>query len=287
MYRRLYIILLLIIPVLALTSCKFFSGKKSGQIIAECYGQYLYVDELEGIVVQGLPPNDSIAVVRQFIDNWIMQQIMLHQAENNLSENQRDFTDQVDAYRNSLIIYAYESELIRQKLDTAVSMAQIEEFYNNNQQDFQLRENIVKARYIKIPVGTKQDIVKKAERLLKSDDPDDIDKLLDLCQNSMLTCYTDEENWIRFDDLIKEVPIATEDQEAFLKSRRYFEATDSLYTHLVNFREIKTKEAVSPLSFEIDNVRNLILNRRKIELMERMQQDVFREAMNNNDFTIY
>lgn len=287
MYSRLYIILLLIIPVMALTSCKFFPGKKSGQIIAECYDQYLYVDDLEGIVVPGLPPNDSIAVVRQFIDNWIMQQIMLQQAENNLTESQTDFSDQVEAYRNSLIIYAYESELIRQKLDTAVSMTQIEEFYNNNQQDFQLRENIVKARYIKIPAGTKQDVVKKAERLLKSDDIDDIDKLLDLCQNSMLTCYTEEDNWIRFDDLIREVPIATEDQESFLKNRRYYEASDSLYMYLVNFKEIKTKEAVSPLSFEIDNIRNLILNRRKIELMERMQQEVFKEAMKNNDFTIY
>ncbi len=287
MYKRLYIILLLIIPVVTLTSCKFFSGKKSGQIIAECYGQYLYIDDLDGIVVPGLPPNDSIAVARQFIDNWIMQQIMLHQAENNLTETELDFTDQVEAYRNSLIIYAYESELIRQKLDTAVSIAQIEEFYNNNQQDFQLRENIVKARYIKIPAGTKKDIVIKAERLIKSEDSDDIDKLLDLCQNSMLTCYTEEENWIRFDDLVREVPIETEDPEAFLKSRRYYEVSDSLYMYLVSFKEIKTKEAVSPLSFEIDNIRNLILNRRKIELMEKMQQEVFKEAMKNNDFTIY
>jgi hypothetical protein len=286
MFKRSFIILLLIIPVLTLTGCKFFTGKKSGHIIAECYGQYLYFDDLEGIVVPGLPPNDSIAVVKQFIDNWIMQQIMLQQAENNLTEYQRDFTDQVEAYRNSLVIYAYESELIRQKLDTAVSMTQIEEFYNNNQHDFQLRENIVKARYIKIPAGTKQDVIKKAERLLKSDDLDDIDKLLDLCQNSMLTCYTDDEDWIRFDDLIREVPITTEDQEDFLKNRHYYEASDSLYVYLINFKEVKTKEAVSPLSFEIDNIRNLILNRRKIELMERMQQEVFKEALENKDFTI-
>jgi hypothetical protein len=287
MLKRLYIILLLIIPVLTLTSCKFLSGKKSGHIIAECYGQYLYADDLEGIVVPGLPPNDSIAVVKQFIDNWIMQQIMLQQAENNLTEYQRDFTHQVEAYRNSLIIYAYESELIAQKLDTAVSMAQIEEFYNNNQHDFQLRENIVKAKYIKIPAGTKQDVINKAERLLKSDDLNDIDKLLDLCQNSMLTCYTDDEDWIRFDDLIREIPMTTDDQETFLKNRRYYKASDSLYVYLINFKEVKTKEAVSPLSFEIDNIRNLILNRRKIELMDRMQQEVFKEAMKNKDFTIY
>lgn len=287
MYRRLYILLILIIPVIALTSCRFFPGKKSGHIIAECYGKYLYFDDLEGIVLPGLSPNDSIAVVRQFVDNWIMQQIMLKQAEDNLAAYQKDFTDQVEAYRNSLIIYAYESELIRQKLDTAISMTQIEEFYNANQHDFQLRENIVKARYIKVPVGTKPDIVKKATRLLRSDDLDDLDNLLDLCQNSMLTCYTEEDNWIRFDDLIREIPIVTEDQEAFLKNRRYYEISDSLYMYMVNFKEIKTKEAVSPLSFEIDHIKNLILNRRKIELMERMQQEVFREAMNNKDFTIY
>lgn len=288
MQKKLLFILLLIYSVVVVNGCKLFSSKNSGQIIAECYGQYLYHEDLEGIVLPGTSANDSMDVTKQFIDNWIMQQIMLHQAEKNLSEQQKDFKDQVDAYRNSLIIYAYESELIRQKLDTIITLAQIEEFYNSNQNDFQLRENIVKVRYVKIPeMSDRPNLVKKVTRLLKSDETEELEKLLELCQKSMLVCFTDDESWIRFDDLLREIPIKTEDQETFLRERKFYEMSDSSFVYLVNFKDYKTKEGVSPLSFEVENIRNLILNRRKIELMDRMQQEVFQEALIKKEFTIY
>lgn len=288
MRPRLLSIFLLIFPVIVMSGCKLFSSKTNGQIVAECYGQYLYQEDLEGIVLPGTTANDSLDVTKQFITNWIMQQIMLHQAEKNLAEPQKDFKDQIEAYRNSLIIYAYESELIRQKLDTTITMAQIEEFYNSNQNDFQLRENIVKVCYVKIPeASNKPDLVKKVTKLLKSEDADDLDKLFELCQKSMLICFTDDESWIRFDELLKEIPINTDDQGAFLRERKFYETSDSMYVYLVNFKDYKTKEGVSPLSFEVENIRNLILNRRKIELMDRMQQEVFQEALIKKEFTIY
>ncbi|MFA6950500.1 MAG: hypothetical protein WCQ70_07440 [Lentimicrobiaceae bacterium] len=280
--------LILLVLVLSLTSCKYFSGNKHEQIVAECYGQYLYKSDLQGLVPEGTTANDSVALTKQFIDNWIRGQIMLQQAEKNLTEDQKDFKDQLETYRNSLIIYAYESELVRQKLDTVITDQQIEEFYKSNQVNFQLRENIVRVNYVKIPaVSAKPDLVKKAARLLKSSKSDDLDELAGLCQNSMLTCALDDENWISFDALTREIPIKTDDQEAFLESRTFYETNDSLFVYLVNFKEYKTKEGVSPLSFETENIRNLILNRRKIELMDRMQEEIFQEALKNKEFTIY
>lgn len=280
--------LLLVLPALLVTSCKFISKKGKGQAVAECYGQYLYKDDLKGLILPGTMPNDSIALTKQFIDNWVMQQVMLHQAENNLSEEQKNFDEQIESYRNSLVIYAYESELVRQKLDTTVTMNQIESFYKDNLANFQLRENIVKVKYVKIPeTAAKTDLVNKATRLLKSNNDDDADKLLDLCQNSLLSCYTDNEDWMSFDELLKEIPIKTDDQEDFLNNRKYYETKDSLFVYLIKFNDYKTKEGVSPLSFEVDNIRNLILNRRKVELMDKMQREVFQDAMDNKEFTIY
>ncbi len=114
---------LLLVSLLILASCNIFSGTGKDQAIAECNGKYLYREDLEGLVPNGTNPDDSIAMTKQFIDNWIMQQVMLKQAEDNLTEQQKDFRDQIESYRNSLIIFAYESELIRQKLDTVVSPA--------------------------------------------------------------------------------------------------------------------------------------------------------------------
>ncbi len=288
MHFRVLFLFILIIAVFTNIGCNKFDSVKRGQVIAVCYGQNLYHEDISEIVPPGTSANDSIAIIKQFINNWIMQQIMLHQAEKNLSVSQKDFKEQVESYRNSLVIYAYESELIQQKLDTVITMAQIEEFYNNNQNDFQLHEDIVRVRYVKIPeIGQKPDLVKKVTKLLKSEDEDDVEKLYELCEQSMLNCYLEDETWIRFDDLLNEIPIKTDDREAFLSNRKYYETKDSLYMYQVNFLESKTKEGVSPLSFEVKNIRNLLLNRRKIELMDRMQQDLFQEALKNKEFTIY
>jgi hypothetical protein len=281
----------LVLPALLLvllTGCDYFPVPKNERVIAECNGKYLYQDDLEGLVPKGTNPNDSIALTKQFIDNWVMQQVMLKQAEDNLTEEQKDFREQIESYRNSLIIFAYESELIRQKLDTVVSPAEIEAFYNDNQQDFQLRVNIVKVNYVRIPqADAGKDVVKKVTKLLKSDNDEDLGELSDLCNKSMWKCYTEKNQWLRFDDLLLEIPIKTEDQEKFLRDKPFYEMSDSLFVYLVNFRDYKTKEGVSPLSFESDNIRNIILNKRKIELMDRMQQEVFRKALEKKEFTIY
>ena len=288
MHFRAFFLLILIITAYSNTGCKKFTTSKRGQVIAVCYGQYLYQEDIKDIVLPGISANDSIAITKQFINNWIMQQIMLHQAEKNLSISQKDFKEQVESYRNSLVIYAYESELIQQKLDTAITMSQVEEFYNSNQSDFILHEDIVRVRYVKIPeIANKPALVNKVTKLLKSEDAGDVEKLYEVCEQSMLSCYLEDETWIRFDDLLYEIPIKTDDRETFFKNRKFYETSDSLYVYLVNILESKTKEGVSPLSFEVKNIRNLLLNRRKIELMDRMQQDLFQEALRNKEFTIY
>ncbi len=271
-----------------MASCSFFGEKKQGEAIARAFDKYLYMSDIQGIVPSGTPANDSIEIVRRFIDNWIHRQVILNQAENNLTPEQKDFTEQLEIYRNSLIVYGYESELIRQKLDTVVSQQQIHEFYDQNPQNFQLRENIVRVSYVKIPLASSGLVsAKKAAQLLKSEKAGDNAKLDELCQSTMLVCRLDDENWISFNDLQREVPLAVDNQESFLQNRSYFETSDSLYHYMVKIIDYKMKESLSPLNFETENIRNIIINRRKLELINQMEQEVFQKALGNKDFQIY
>lgn len=281
-------ILILLLPALLLSACSLFKKDGSAGALAVAYDKYLYRSELAGVVPAGTPANDSIEIVRQFIDNWIRQQVLLHQAENNLSPEQTDFSRQLEIYRNSLIVYEYESELIRQKLDTLVNEQEIQQFYNSNPANFQLRENIVKVSYIKVPVASANAApVKKARQLLSSERPADVEKLEELCQSSILSCRIDDDNWMLFNNLLRELPLDVYDQENFLRNRKYFETSDSLYIYMVRFNDYKIKESLSPLSFEVDNIRSIILNRRKLELVNRMQQEVFQKALENKEFEIF
>jgi hypothetical protein len=280
------VIVLLVAVILA--SCSFLEKKKKGDAVAIAYDKYLYRSDLVGVVPPGTAPDDSVEIVRRFIDNWIRRQIILNQAEHNLTAEQKDFNSQLEAYRNSLIVYSYESELIRQKLDTVISQQEIQQFYDQNPQNFQLRENIVRVSYVKVPQASANLApAKKAAQLLKSGKMLDIEKLDELCQSTMLVCRIDDENWISFNDLQLEIPLNIEDQINFLRNRPYYETSDSLYLYLIRFNDYKFKESTSPLSFETENIRNIIINQRKLELINHMEQEVFQKALENKDFQIF
>lgn len=279
--------ILAIVMLLAVSSCSYLKKQTQDDILAIAGDKYLYRKELEGLIPKGIPATDSMEIARQFIDNWIRQEVLLKHAESNLEESRKDFAKQLEAYRNSLIIYEYESELIRQKLDTVVSETEIQEFYQANESNFQLPENIIKVSYVKIPTESKtKPSAKKARQLLVSKNPDDLIKLMELCDQSMFSCRIDDENWITFSDFIRELSLDINNQEDFLKNKTFFETNDSLFTYLIRINEYKTIESSAPASLVQDKIRNLILNKRKSELINRMQQQIFEEALKNKEFEI-
>jgi hypothetical protein len=268
-----------------LGACKYFKAESSKDAVAKVYEHYLYRADLQGIVPVGTKPKDSIEITKTFINNWIRQTLVLHQAESNLSEEKRNFDRQLLDYRNSLVIYEYESELIRQKLDTIVPVKEIEDYYAANQVNFELRQNIVQVNYVTLSKNSTA--VAKFRTLIKSDRPADKEKLEDLCQSAAINASLDIENWIPFTDLVKKVPLTVSDQVDFLDNNKYVELQDSLYRYLVRIKAYKTKESVSPLSFVATNIRSIIVNKRKLELVSRMQEDVFKEALRKKNFEIY
>lgn len=275
------LILLLIIT----TSCSTFFKKKNERVLASVYDEYLYESDLKGVVASGTLPNDSLVLTRSFIESWIRQRLIIQQAEKNLTSAQLDFTKQLEDYKNSLTIYAYENALVRQKLDTLITDEELQNYYDANLQNFLLKDNIVKIEYVKLPL--KSAVSKQIKKLLTSGKPDDKDKLADLCEKNAADYFLDSDNWLLFSDVLKQIPVKTYNQEEFLKNHRDLEYQDSMYIYLVRFRDFKIKESVSPLDFEKQRIRDIILNKRKIELIGRMQDDLFLDAQKKNVFEIY
>ena len=196
-----------------------------------------------------------------------------------------DFTQQLDNYRNSLIIYAYENELVKQKLDTLVSDEEVENYYSANQQNFLLKDNIVQVQYVKLPLKSAH--IKQFKKLLDTDNSAEKTKLSEECEKYAADYFLDDQNWLLFNDLLKQIPVKTYNQEEFLKNHRDLEYQDSLYTYLVRFHDFKIKESISPLSFEKEREKSIILNKRKIDLIRKMHTDIYEKALKNADFEIF
>ena len=261
-----------------LASC---GGKKQeGVSVARVYDKTLSLKDLQQALPLGLSKKDSAAFAKDFIDQWIKRNLVLKRAESNLTENQKDVSQQLEDYRVSLLIFAYERELIRQKLDTTINPSEIELYYKQNSANFELRSNIIRLKYIKLPIKTPN--ADKAKRWFLSKRPDDFKRLEQFVNLYAVNFLLDDSNWLLLDDVIKEIPMGNYSMADFNSNKRFLELDDKDYHYLVAINGFMVKDSNAPLSFEQENIRNIILNKRKIKLVEQMQLDAFNDAMNEN-----
>ena len=152
-----------IIPVVALLlfSCKTKRQQDNDtqeKPIARVFDKKLYAGEIKLILPKNSNPKDSAIFVKSYIQQWITNELMLHQAEGNLSADDKDIQKEIDEYRKNLLVYRYETELIHQKLDTAVGQQDMETYYKEHEQNFMLKDNIVKVTYVKINKKIRMDL---------------------------------------------------------------------------------------------------------------------------------
>ncbi|MCB2220334.1 MAG: hypothetical protein KQI35_08070 [Bacteroidetes bacterium] len=272
---------LLLIP---LSSC-WNNDRSSENVLARVYNEYLYESDLQGVIRPGTSVKDSIMLAQNFINNWVQEKLVLEKAEKNLPEDDLKFEKQLEDYRNSLIIYKYESNLILQELDTTVTDQQIEDYYNHNIGNFQLKNDIVKAYYARF--DQEMEKLGTIRRFFYSNDTEDRDSLDRYIEEYADLYFLNDEVWIQFDDVLRHVPINTYNQEAYLQNHRRVEITEEPFVYFVHITDFMIKDGVSPLSFEKENIRQILLNQRKLKLVNDMREEVFQSALENNEFEIY
>ncbi|MFW6020130.1 MAG: hypothetical protein ACOCPM_06065 [Bacteroidales bacterium] len=275
--KNIYIILMI---VLVTSGCQYFEKSPEGEPLARVGDAYLYKNDLRGLNTNSDSPQDSIQTAENYIDNWIQKQAILQKAEENLPEYQLDVEQQLREYRRSLIIHKYETELIRQNLDTIVTDNQIEEYYENHKNEFKLTDNIVRVLYVKVRSDAPNQ--RQLASFLKSDDPDEQQKLKEYCERYAVNYFLDDNSWLYFKDLLKEIPIETYNQESYLQNNRYVVEKDSMFKYYVYIKGFRVKESTSPLTFEKSRIRDIIINKRKMDLVREMKENVLNEARNKN-----
>ena len=278
-----------ILSVLFLFSCKPSKKEEENRTpLAHVYDLYLYETDIADLVPKGSTSQDSVLLVKRYINNWVREKLLIKKAEDNLTDTLKEVMDidkKLEDYRNSLITYAYESELVRQKLDTFVTDEEIQKYYDKNQNNFELKDNIIKVKYIK--VSKKAPDILKLKNWYRSDLPKDSIALENYCRQYAENFYLDNNTWLLFEDLLKEVPIETYNKELFLKYNRFVEVQDSANLYFLNIKGFKIKNSISPLSFEKEKIRKIVLNKRKLHLISQMKEDLFDEALKTKKVEIF
>ena len=271
--------------LLLMAGCDYFQKNSKEVVVAECYGKYLYESDLVGIVPEGTTIMDSIQRVSTFIDSWVRRQVLIHQAENNLNMEELDLKKQMDEYRNSLVIYAYESQLINQKLDTIVTEDEIAEYYEQNKEDFQLRNTMVRVAYVILDEGNKQE--EMFRKLMSDPDTLLLQNIDVLASYYAVKSHLDVDQWMRLDELTNIIPIEIFNAESFLKKNKFVCFDMNEYTYMVRFVEYLLEESISPLDMVRTNIKSVILAQRKKALLDKMQTSVYEKAKRDRAFEVY
>lgn len=274
-----------ILLVLIIASCNKATFSDSDRIIARVYDEYLYFSDIRDLVPPSTLPSDSVAITQNYINNWVKTQLLVYQAEKNLTPEQKDFTRQLRDYRNSLIVFKYESEFIRQNLDTLVSSEEIENYYNKYPSNFTLNDNIVQVVYAL--VNEDSPYRRKIKKLVNSQFEADRDSLEFYCIRYAIDYGLIDREWITFDEFLQKTDLNVDNPEVFLLNHQVIEDYDKpewLYAQILNFG---LKDSISPLSLETANIASIILNMRKKQLVKEMHEEVYEHAIEENDFELY
>lgn len=254
--------------------------------IARVDETYLYQDELTGIVPPGTPKEDSISRAEAYVNSWIRKQLLIRQAGRQIDINKAEVERKLLDYRYSLIAYEYQTYYIKQNLDTVVADTDVEQYYAEHIDNFVLKQNIVRATFLKVPQTAPR--TKKIKDLIFSTREKDRDELKSYCLSFAAAYHLSDSSWMQFDELVKASPLVEmPDKVQFLKRNPYYETSDDAYLYFLKVDEYRISDNVSPLQFVRDDIVNIILNKRKVELAKRLDDEVFSKAQQNNEFEIF
>jgi hypothetical protein len=254
--------------------------------VARAFGEQLYWSDLRQTVPVDASPDDSAALAQRFIQAWLMQQVVLNKAEQNLGAEKKDFEQQLQDYRRSLVIFAYEQALVDQKLDTTIARMEIEDYYEKNRPNFELQDNILRVRWFKVRESDKRAMRRLEEHFLSGQNERMREVELWLAERNVPIADRSA-SWTTLGELRSEIPEwdLQKPPVVLREGRMVLRSGDGGY--FVDILELRPKDSVSPLPLVEQDIRSILINQRKLQLIERMREDLYREAQANNDVEVF
>ena len=275
-----------LIALFCLLSCDKFTKELELETIARVNDSYLYKEELKKVIPEGISEEDSTVIAQNYINQWATEQLFIDQAKRNLTEKeQSDFDELVNDYKNTLYINAYKDAVISKSLNLNISEQEMQTFYDQNIENFNLKEELVRLRYLHLP-SDYGNIVATQSQLNRYNDSDK--ETLQNSDTEFISYSLNDSLWISFDQVISKLPILKQkERKELLKEGKYIQMRDSTGVYMVKIKEILAVNEPAPLEYIKPTISQIILNQRKRELIKTLEKDITKDAIKNKQFEIY
>jgi len=269
-----------------LQSCNYYKETEEREVVARVNENYLYKEDIQALIGENVTEEDSILIVSNFITRWATQQLLIDGAKFNLSSKvQKEFDELVKNYKNELYTKAYADALVAKKLDTSFNESEIESYYELHLENFRLNEDLVKLRFINLDKNSLdfKDVKRKFIRFNEEDKAD-----LDKIALQFKAFSFNDSVWISTSSVFNRiVPLSDSNKSQLLKKSNFLELEDSLEVYLVYVNDVLLRNDQAPLEYANPTIKQIILNKRKAELVKELEKDITRDAIENKQFEIY
>ena len=272
--------------VFAMGGCQWFGSEGpegADVIIARVDEHYLYQKDIEKLVANS--KKDSAQIVSGYIDEWVKRKLLIEKAKLYLPEKQMDVEKQVQDYRESLILYFYEQELLKQKLNEEVSDKEYSEIYHSNIERFKLSKDVLQFYYIKLPIEVpKLDEIKAKFNSFSEEDKHD---LAEFCFQYAEEFSLNDTSWVIAETVAGKMKIDNSYLKSLSTNNKSGEQVDSAYIYLFRVSGYIEAGKSAPLGYVKDDIKMIILNKRKKKLLNNTYESVYRDGISKNRFKIY
>ena len=274
-----------IILILLIISCELENNSKE-EPIARVNDNFLFFSEIQESLDENMSQNDSMLAVNSAINNWASKKLLYEKAIFNLSNSKQNELDLlVNSYESDLYISNYEKEWLKTRVDTIVSYDQLQSYYNDNKNKFKLRQDILLARFIELPIENfnKTQIVRSFRRLNFQD------KIyLDSISLQFKSSFINDSVWLRPELFFNKFKIENKIKyNRYLRKKSFFEIKDLESLYLVYISDIHRKNDYAPMSYVKPTLVQILLNKRKLEMKKQLKTDILKQGIAENNFEIY
>ena len=275
----------LIIVFFIIISCENYFTPKNTNPIARLNQEFLFEEDIQGLINDKHELSDSIIRVNKLIGDWAINKILRSGARLNLSENKLSkITSMVYDYETELLSNSYLEALVNSTIKLETDSIELDSLYKKNYEIFKLNEDLIQYAFIYMP-NTNPDISQIRGKLRRYKEQDKA--LLDSISYQFISSSFDDSTWHRRNELFKTIPILNNYRYNSLKKYKFFQFKDSLGLYLIKITSLLTKGQYAPIEFVSPTLEYMIVNKRKIELVNKIKREILNNAIETNKLEIY
>ncbi len=279
--------LLCAIVISTFVSCNsLFRETPEKEPLARVGDAYLYKEDVVSLIGEDMLPQDSSLFVTNYINKWASKQLLLSKSKINLPEEKlAEFDRLVSDYRMDLYTRAYIEALVLQSKDTAVTQEELRGYYEKEKENFKLSEKLVQLRFVGLPSQflDKDAVVAKLKNWKEEDK-----EYLDSIAVQFKKIHFNDSIWVGSSRVVQEIPPLTPmNEQQYLKKSQFFELQDSLEVYLGKVTDVLEINDTAPFEYVIPDIKQLILNKRRLDYARRLETDIIDEAIKKNEFEVY